>query len=210
LITCHLLFVRIINQLGELASAAHGVACQIEALAYMPGSAFQIAAATLAGQYLGARDYRRAMRSVGVTSLAAGGLMVAAGLVFFFAATPLVKFFLGTQTTEIVPLATRLLRIVAAAIPALGIAMVLTGALRGAGDTRWPLVITFIGFLGIRLPLAYFFAHETIDVPFVAHPLHGLGLGVVGAWYAMVIDVFLRFLLLVYRFLQGGWTRIEV
>ena len=62
IIGCQLWFVAIINQLGDLAAAAHGVAIRIESLAYLPGTAFQVAAATMAGQYLGARDYHRASR----------------------------------------------------------------------------------------------------------------------------------------------------
>ena len=50
---CQFVFVAVINRIGDEAAAAHGLAVQIEALAYMPGSAFQVAAATLAGQFLG-------------------------------------------------------------------------------------------------------------------------------------------------------------
>ncbi len=50
---CHLIYLRIILSLGDVAAAAHGIAIQVEALGYMPGGAFQISAATLAGQYLG-------------------------------------------------------------------------------------------------------------------------------------------------------------
>ena len=61
---CHLIYLRIVLSLGDIAAAAHGVAIQVEALGYMPGGAFQISAATMAGQYLGARDLVRARHSV--------------------------------------------------------------------------------------------------------------------------------------------------
>ena len=57
---CHLVYLRMILQLGDIAAAAHGIAIQVEAIGFMPGGAFQIAASTLTGQYLGARDFRRA------------------------------------------------------------------------------------------------------------------------------------------------------
>ena len=60
MILCQMWFVSIVNNLGTVAAAAHGIALKIEALSYLPGSAFQIAATTLAGQYLGAKDERRA------------------------------------------------------------------------------------------------------------------------------------------------------
>ena len=56
--------LRVVLGLGTEAAAAHGVAIQVEALGYMPGGAFQISAATLAGQYLGAKDLVRARNSV--------------------------------------------------------------------------------------------------------------------------------------------------
>jgi putative MATE family efflux protein len=211
-VTCHLLFIRVINQLGELASAAHGVAIQIEALAYMPGSAFQIAAATLAGQYLGARDPRRAVRSVVLSCIVAGAVMGLAGICFYLGAVPLVEFFLdpAQHSGEVVELAARLLRIVAYAMPALAVTMVLTGALRGAGDTRWPLLFTFVGFLLLRIPLATYLAHATLIIPGTAVAIDGVGLGVVGAWYAMAADVVFRGCLFIARFHHGGWQRMEV
>ncbi len=54
IVLCQMWFVSIVNQMGLLAAAAHGVAIRIESLAYLPGAAFQVAAATLCGQFLGA------------------------------------------------------------------------------------------------------------------------------------------------------------
>ena len=61
---CHLGFLSIVNRLGDVAAAAHSVAITIESLAFLPGSAFTVAAATLAGQFLGAGDERRTLRCV--------------------------------------------------------------------------------------------------------------------------------------------------
>jgi Na+-driven multidrug efflux pump len=47
-------------------------------------------------------------------------------------------------------------------------------------------------------------------LPVVGAAISGYGLGVVGAWYAMVADVILRSLLILTRFLQGGWKRVRV
>src|SRR5205085_5640018 len=83
-----------------------------------------------------------------------------------------------------------------------------TGGLRGAGDTRWPLLITFLGLCCIRLPLAAFLAWPEVPLgPFV---LPGLGWGVQGAWIAMVSDIVVRAVLVVLRFLHGGWRQIAV
>ncbi len=70
-IGCQLVFLSLVNGLGTLSVAAHGVAIRLESLAYLPGSAFEVAAGTLAGQFLGAGDHRRAIRSV-LSALACG------------------------------------------------------------------------------------------------------------------------------------------
>jgi Na+-driven multidrug efflux pump len=173
------------------------VAIRIESIAYLPGYAFQIAVATLVGQFLGGGDPRRAGRSVLVACAVSGSILSVMGLVMFFAAQPLVDLFLSSEQTGVARIAPALLRIVSVAMPPLAIMQALTGALRGAGDTAWPMAFTFIGFVGIRLPLAWLLV------------LHWQW-GVTGAWYAMVADVLFRCVLVAFRFLHGGWKRVEV
>ncbi len=197
IIACQFWFKRIVNQLGSLAAAAHGVAINIESLAYLPGTAFQVAATTLSGQHLGAKNHRQATHSVLVACLAGGGLMSSVALLFFVAAEPLAWLFLAPAEGAIAAQTAVLLRIVAMALPALAINMVLTGALRGAGDTRWPLAFSLVGMLAVRIPLAYWLT-QTLDW------------GVAGAWYAMAADIYVRCALVVGRFFHGGWKRVEV
>jgi Na+-driven multidrug efflux pump len=82
-------------------------------------------------------------------------------------------------------------------MPFLAVTMILTGALRGAGDTRWPWAFTLIGYMGIRLPTAYVLAHV-------------VGLGVYGAWMGAVVDVVIRSGMVLGRFLHGGWKKVQV
>ncbi|MEQ8791461.1 MAG: MATE family efflux transporter [Pirellulaceae bacterium] len=210
ILTCHFIFAAIVNSLGTLAAAAHGLGVQIEALAYLPGSAFQVAAATMAGQYLGARDAPRAMRSVHAALLIGGGLMSGAGLLFFFGGGPITGVFTHDSDPATRDLTIRLLRIVAVSEPFLAATMILTGALRGAGDTRWPLLFTLVGFLGVRIPAALVLSLDVVHLPLLEVVLPGYGLGVIGAWYAMVADIVVRSVLVSARFWHGGWMRTEV
>jgi Na+-driven multidrug efflux pump len=141
---------------------------------------------------------------------AATGVMVVAGIIFYAAATPLAAFFLGGHSSEVVPLAAHLLRVVAFAMPPLAILLVLSGALRGAGDTRWPLALNLIGVVLFRVPLAMYLAHSVVHVPFLDYSLPGAGLGVVGAWYGAVIDIVVRCFLMTLRFRHDAWQRIDV
>ncbi len=208
-ICCHMTYFSIIASLGTQAAAAHSLGVQIEALSYLPGSAFAIAAATLTGQYLGARDAARAVKSVLWATVLGGGVMCAAGLVFYFGGGWLAAFFTGSVDDPTGQITAQLLRVVAITMPSLALVSILTGALRGAGDTRASLIITFVGLVAVRLPLATWLAHSSITLP-GGVTIAGWGLGVFGAWYAMVVDVSLRSVLVTIRYWQGDWKRIHV
>ncbi len=210
IIGCQLWFVSLINRLGTLAVAAHGVAICVEALAFLPGSAFQMAATTMVGQTLGAGEPRRASRSALTALLCGGAFMVLAAAVIFPHARFLAGLFVRHEHAHVADLAAPLLRIVSLAIPALAVTMILNGSLRGAGDTRWPLTFSLLGMLGVRMPLTYWLAQHTVYLPVVGITVEGWGLGVVGAWYAMAADLHVRALLVSLRFLHGGWKQIEV
>ncbi len=209
IVTCNLIYLRIVLKLGDVAAAAHGVAIQVESLAFMPGGAFQIAAGTMTGQYLGAGDPHRAARSAWIATAIASAIMVAAGALFWLDTETLIGWFLKDKP-EVVPLAAQLLRLISLAMLPLAISMVLAGALRGAGDTRWPLVITVIGFGLFRVPIATYFAQDTVTLPLIGTTFAGAGLGAVGAWYGAVSDLCVRAALMLGRFLHGGWKHVEV
>ncbi len=197
IVACHLWYLAIINSLGAVVTAAHGVAVRIESLSYLPGSAFQVAAGTLAGQYLGAGQPQRAKRSALVACLVGGGIMVTAGVIFYVFAEPLVRLLVSADKVEEINTAYPLLKIVAFATAPLALTMILSGALRGAGDTRWPFAIGMAGMLGVRIPLAHLAVYH-------------YHLGIQGAWWAMVVDLWIRCLLVAWRFWQGGWQKIKV
>jgi len=209
-LSCHLTYAAVINSLGTAASAAHGLGVQLEALAYSPAQAFAVAAATLAGQYLGAGDERRASRSVRGAMLGAIAFMTVMATFFQFGGWILAEFFTGNPESATTKLTIEYLRIVSYSLPSLGITIVLTGALRGAGDTIWSLTITFVGLALIRVPLGAFLARAEVFLPGTSLTFSGLDWGVQGAWIAMVVDVVLRSGLLLARYFHGGWKKVAV
>ncbi len=210
LVASQLVFVRIINGLGVAAAAAHGLAVQLEACAYLPANAFAVAAATMTGQYLGAGQPRRAVRSTLLCNITAVAFISLAGLFLFIGGNAFVTIFTNQPEHPTTLKVVELLRIVTLALPPLAVLMVTTGALRGAGDTVWPLMNTLAGLTLIRIPLALFLAKETITLPFTEIRFDGMGLGVNGAWYAMVVDILVRCLVIVARFRHGGWKHGKV
>ena len=75
--------------------------------------------------------------------------------------------------------------------------LIVAGSLRGAGDTRFPLISTFIGVLGIRVVLANVF-------------IRVFSFGLVGAWLAIVVDQFIRWILIRLRFRSGKWKHFQI
>ena len=123
--------------------------------------------------------------------------MVAAGVIFYVFAEPLVRLLVSAEKVQEIQTAYPLLKIVAFGTAPLAVTMILSGALRGAGDTRWPFAIGMIGMLGVRIPLAHLAVFH-------------YGLGVQATWWAMVIDLWVRCFLVLARFYQGGWKRIKL
>jgi putative MATE family efflux protein len=209
-VLCQLWFLSIVNRLGEAASGAHGIALRIEALGYLSGGAFGTAAMALVGQNLGAGRPDHAARC-GWLALRLGCLvMCAMGILFFALASPLFAVFCPHPTQRpVVEAGVPVLRLVAFAMPPLSCTIIFTYALRGAGDTRVPLLFTWIGFLGVRIPLAYWLALDEIDLG-VLGVWPGLSLGLFGAWLAMSADILVRSGFFLYRFAGRRWQRIRV
>src|SRR5262249_45193403 len=154
---------------------------QWEALGYLSGNAFGIAAMALVGQNLGAGKHDRAAKCGWTALWLGGGFMCLMGLVFFTLAVPMFRLFSpGEHQRPIIEVGVPVLRLVAFAMPALASTGILTAALRGAGETRRPVLITWAGFLGVRIPLAYLLTRGSWN------------LGLVGAWLAMFADLYLR------------------
>jgi Na+-driven multidrug efflux pump len=165
---------------------------------------------TLVGQSLGADRPDRAARS-GWVALGLGcGVMSLMGAVFFALARPMFELFLPhAGQADIVAAGVPVLRLVAFAMPFLGSAIILTYALRGAGDTRVPVLFTWVGLLGVRIPLAYYLSLDRIDLgPLGTVP--GLRMGLLGAWLAMVADLVVRGVFFLGRFASGAWQRARV
>jgi putative MATE family efflux protein len=191
----YLLFTRMVASLGTTTFAAHQIALRVESLSYMPSWGLAVAATTLVGQALGARDPQLAEDSVRRTlifSMIFNGLLGAAFVLF---ARPIVSIF--GSTPDVLTLAALALAISAAELPGLGIEMILAGGMRGAGDTRTPMIVTLVGVLCFRLTLVYLLA------------IH-LGWGLAGVWWGTAIDWTMRALLLWILFLRGRWKAIPL
>ncbi|NJP06412.1 MAG: MATE family efflux transporter [Chloroflexaceae bacterium] len=190
-----LLFTGLITGLGTVAYAAHFAVINIESLSFLPGLGYAAAAGALVGQALGAQSPQRA-RALAYEAVWQGGtMMVITGLVMFFFPGPLIAIF--TNDPAVIAAGTAPLQAAGLVQFALALSFILNGALRGAGDTRWPMYNRIIGTWCFRLPLALLFVHS-------------LGMGLNGIWLAMCTDFTLQASLSLWRFESGRWQHIEV
>jgi len=185
-------FMRFVSALGEIALAAHQVALSIESLSYMPGWGFAVASTTLAGQFLGAGEPGLTERSVWRTTRFGLFVLSAFGLLFLLAGDRIAMLFGGTP--EVIAQAGIAIRLGGLEQPGLAVLMILSGALRGAGDTKSPLKATIAGVVVGRLLLVYILAFP-------------VGLGLAGVWLATAFDWSIRAGFVYYYFRKGTWRK---
>jgi multidrug resistance protein, MATE family len=137
--------------LNPIALATHQIAINYASITYMVPLGISAAAAVSVGHAVGAGDKARARRA-GWLALGLGTIfMVLAGIVFFVAPKPLIELY--THDPRVLAVGPSLLWIAAAFQIFDGVQTVCTGALRGLGETRAPMVANFIGYWILGLPL---------------------------------------------------------
>jgi MATE family multidrug resistance protein len=139
--------------LTPVALATHTIALNYASISYMVPLGVSAAAAVSVGHAIGAGDLGRARRA-GWLALALGtGFMICAGVVFLVAPQPLIRLY--TLDPRVMVLGPTLLLIAAAFQIFDGIQTVSTGALRGLGETRVPMIANLLGYWVMGLPLGF-------------------------------------------------------
>lgn len=195
---------------GSVAIAAMTIAFSIEGIMYMPTFGLSAASGALVGQSLGMKRADRAERLAWTAGHHAALVTLAlAGPLFVFA-YPITAELLANKV-DIVIEATRLLQYLCVTEVMFAYAMVMIGAMQGAGDTTRPLWITIFALWGLRVPLAFFLAIRT-GAPLgggLVNPI-GLGLGPTGAWIAISASQAIQGILALALFRQGKWKTMKV
>lgn len=184
-----------IARLGTIPFAAHQVTVSAESMSFMPGYGFSVAASTLMGQNLGADKPEEAELSAWTSMKFAVLLMGVVGAIFLLFPRQLMALF--TNVKEVEDVAINCIRIAAFEQPTIAIAMVIAGALRGSGDTQGTFKVGLIGTWAVRLPLIFLVVF-TLKKPLTY------------VWIATVIQFCVEALLMIRRFKQGNWRKIQV
>jgi putative MATE family efflux protein len=180
---------------GTSASAGYQIAIRNVVFFILPAWGLSNAAATLVGQNLGAKKMLRAEQSVMLTAKYNAAFMSFVMLLFIFFANPIIRFF--SHDESVIAYGVQALQIMGTGYIFYGIGMVMTQALNGAGDTRTPTIINFVGFWMFQIPLAYLLSNV-------------FGMKSTGAFIAIPVAESFIALMAWYYFKRGKWKEVKV
>lgn len=183
-------FLWVIALYGTAPYAAYGIGVNLLSFSFVVGFGFSIAASTVVGQRLGAQDPEGAARGGWRAMRLAIGVMLVFGALIIAAARPLAAFLIDDR--EVIRLTVTFIHVLGSVQVLMAIEFSLGGALRGAGDTRFPFITVLVGLFGVRLTLAALFAWR--------------GLAVEWVFSALIADYVVKATMLTIRFRGGRWA----
>jgi len=179
----------IITEIGTVSLAAHHLAVTAESISYAPAFGVSQSATAMVGQAIGAGRKDLAMYFAKISIVMGMVIMTMGGAILFIFAEPLIKIF--SDDPEVIVLGSQVLRVVAFAEPLFGASIVSSGTLRGAGDSKFPFIISLSTMWGVRITLSMLMAAR---------------MGLVGVWLAMAIELMTRGSIFLIRVLRGKWV----
>jgi putative MATE family efflux protein len=180
---------------GTTASAGYQIAIRNMVFFILPAWGLSNAAATLVGQNLGAKEFKRAEESVMLTMKYNVIFMGCVTLLIMLFSNTIIRIF--SNDAAVVNYGTHALQITGLGYIFYGIGMVMIQSLNGAGDTRTPTIISFIGFWLFQVPFAYLLAK-------------GFDLKSTGAFIAVPVAETLIAIIAWYYFKKGKWKEVKV
>jgi putative MATE family efflux protein len=187
-------FLYIVAFYGTAPYAAYGIGVQLLSLSFVVGFGFSIAASTHVGQRLGANDPDGAAHSGWRAMWLSVAAMIVIGAVIILTAETTAALMIDDP--EVIRLTVVFIYILGAVQPLMAIEFALGGALRGAGDTRFPMFTTLIGLVLVRGSVAGVGAY--------------LGVSVEWIYAALVVDYLVKSTMLAWRFKQNRWKLIKI
>ena len=188
-------FAIIVAALGTIAFATHQICMNVINLSFCFGDGLSAAAASLVGQNLGAKRPDKAKIYGKTGQRMAFIISTVLFFVFILARKQIIMLFNSEE--HIVSLGGMIMIIIAFTTHAQTSQTVYNGCLRGAGDTKFVALISFISIALIRPGLAWILCFPA-------------NLGLKGAWIALFADQTMRYILGKKRFDSGKWTKIKI
>lgn len=190
-----IIFNKVVASLGTDAYACHQIVNNIWQMTMTNGQSFGISATSLLGQSLGRKRPDQGKAAVSLCRRYAFWISVALGGCLMVFGKPLMHLY--TDSADVIAMGAQLMILVMILQPLQSSQQVVSGALRGAGDTKAVAIVIFLGIVVLRPLLAYSL-------------VYGLNLGLVGVWLSVVGDQTLRSSFTLYRYATGKWKTIKV
>lgn len=149
----------IIMHIGATAFAANQITTTIESISFMPGWGFGVAATTLVGHKVGEKNYDKAKEYAFACTFLGALFMAMCALFFLLCPEFLIKLFIDTTEREVIRLGALCLMIASIEQIPMAISLVLSGALKGSGNTQTPFKVSLISSWFIRIPLMFYFVY---------------------------------------------------
>lgn len=190
-----MLYSMIIADLGTFPLAAHQIVSNVSGMVSNVVSGLGMAASSFTGRFLGTEEPERAEKySNEIFNI---GTIFSVVMIVFTIALRVPLSALFASEPEVIRLSAQVFIAYALLTFPMSVQIILSGTLRGAGDTFWPFVTAAIGIMVVRVALAAVFVNF-------------FHLGVAGAWYAAIVDQSIRAVFMFMRFKSGKWKLAKV
>jgi len=188
-------FTMYVINLGTAEFAAHNITGSIHTYVVNFGSAIGIALVSAVGQNLGAKRPDIAQMYFAASIKLSFAVSVILIVPFLMIPEQIARLF--TDDQDVIRNIVIAVRILAGFTTGQILQMAISGGLRGGGDTKWPLISTMVGVLGMRMILGYFF-------------IVVFQWGIAGAWLCWLLDQCIRAVLIYIRYKGGKWKTVRV
>ena len=189
-----MVYVRLVNSLGDASIAAHQICNNVNNLSSAPIIALGVTANTVIGQQLGAHEFDNARKYKNYLCKISLVITTIAGAFAAIFARQIATFYVKPDEIEILALTVPLFYILAVQYTTGSLNGVVMGALRAAGDTKFALYLNVLSFFLWRIPIAYLFS--TV-----------LGWGLTGIWLSLLAHSWLNFAIINLRYKSGKWLK---
>ena len=184
------------NSFGEMVIACNVIIMRVDGFAMMPNFTFGTAMTTFVGQNVGARKMDRVDEGMrDGTKISVGVSTIITIIILVFGKYLMMLF---TNTSELIELSMRMMRILAVGYIAMAVTQNLSGVMRGAGDTITPMWISLITTIILRVPIAYGLAYMTRSESYPVGRPESIFISLLTAWVfgAIITTIFYR---------KGSW-----